>query len=147
MVIAGSTDVDFFLISVFFLSLRSQLQLVRHFARCVQVHRLSAVLWSRWLLSFSSFVLSSTPNFLVLTPGIRKWSSYFPLMTLGFGEVLWEWWCLVRCGRRTVSQLVRVHHHDKIIALHATPKSNHNYICKLWVNWRWKCLIRRYEAS
>lgn len=63
-----------------------------------------------------------------------------------FGEVLWELWYLVRCGRQTVGQLVRVRHHDKIIALHATPKSNHNYICKLWVNWEWKCLIRKYEA-
>lgn len=40
----------------------------------------------------------SDSEYLVLTPGIRRWSSYFPPMTLGFGEVLWEWWCLVSCG-------------------------------------------------
>lgn len=90
--IAGSIDVEFliFLFCSFFFLLgasEAQRQLVRHFARCVQVHQLSAALWSRWLLSISSFVLSPTPNILVLTPGIRKWGSYFPLMTLGFGDV------------------------------------------------------------
>lgn len=94
-----------------------------------------------------NFLICSQSDSKFSCPYTWNWSSYFPLMTLGFGEVLWEWWCLVRCGRQTVGQLVWVHHHDKIIALHATPKSNHNYICKLWVNWRWKCLIRKYEAS
>lgn len=50
-------------------------------------------------------------------------------------------------AHETAGQLVWVHDHDKIITLHTTPRSNHNYICKLWVDWRWKCLIRRRRAS
>lgn len=55
---------------------------------------------NRWWLSISSFILSPALDTHVLTPGIRERRSNFPVMAPGFGEVLGEWWCLVRCGAR-----------------------------------------------